>query len=74
MNYHIATEEDFPKLPMVKEKFDLFRVIVYDFNKLFYVELVKCGNITYAFGKTKKKALKKALQLLKKRDETLSFV
>ncbi|MEA3456301.1 MAG: hypothetical protein U9R26_07315 [Campylobacterota bacterium] len=74
MNYHIATEKDFPKLPMVKEKFDLFRVIVYDFNKLFYVELIKCGNFTYAFGKTKKKALEKALQLLKKRDETLSFV
>ncbi len=64
MDFHIATTDDFPKLPVIKEKFDIFRVLVYDFKKMFYVEVCRTKGTIRAFGKTKKKALKKALKRL----------
>ena len=65
MDFYIATKDEFPKLPLIKEQFNVFRVLVYDFKKMFYVEVCSSKGIIRAFGKTKKKALKKALKRLK---------
>jgi len=65
MDFHIATTDDFPKLPLIKKEFDIFRVLVYDFKKMFYVEVCRTNSIIRAYGKTKKKALKKALKRVK---------
>jgi len=65
MDFHIATTDDFPKLPSIKKEFDVFRVLVYDFKKMFYVEVCRTNSIVRAYGKTKKKALKKALKQVK---------
>lgn len=67
MTVRILTENEFPKIKKLKEKFNVIRAIdIKNGAKLEAVELINKDGIFRGFGKSPEKAFKKAQKVLKK--------
>lgn len=66
MSIRILTEQDFPKVSKLKNKFDIFRVIDIKKGKLEIIEFFNKDGVFRGFGKDTNEAYKKAKLVLKR--------
>jgi hypothetical protein len=66
MSIRILTENEFPEVSKVKNKFDIFRVIDMKKGKLEIVEFFGKDGVFRGFGRNTKEAFKKANKVAKK--------
>ncbi|WP_428023359.1 hypothetical protein [Arcobacter sp.] len=66
MSIKILTENEFPEVSKVKNRFDIFRVIDMKKGKLEIVEFFGKDGVFRGFGRNTKQAFKKAKKVAKK--------
>ncbi|PLY10817.1 MAG: hypothetical protein C0626_04070 [Arcobacter sp.] len=66
MSIKILTENEFPEVSKVKNRFDIFRVIDMKTGKLEIVEFFGKDGVFRGFGKNTREAFKKAKKVAKK--------
>ncbi len=66
MSIKILTENEFPEVSKVKNKFDIFRVIDMKKGKLEIVEFFGKDGVFRGFGRNTQQAFKKAKKVAKK--------
>jgi len=66
MSIKILTENEFPEVSKVKNKFDIFRIIDMKTGRLEIVEFFGKDGVFRGFGKNTQEAFKKAKKVVKK--------